>query len=71
MLRLLHFHVSLPSLQFRSSGSVRFGMVRGERLRHATVVRGDFRGWFTSLLFSATRIQYTIHELLNVREGWT
>lgn len=68
MLRLLHLYVSLPSLQFLSLGSVRYGS--GERLRYAAMWR--FRGWFTSLLFSTTRIQYTMYDLLmNVREGRT
>lgn len=31
--------------------------------------RYGFRGWFISFLFSTTRIQYTIHDLLKYAEG--
>ena len=56
-------------LTFFTVSLLGFGSVRGNV--SGMSLRGDFRGWFTSLLFSTARIQYTIHVILNVREGRT
>lgn len=48
-----------------------FGSVRVRGSVSGTPLRGDFRGWSTSLLLGTTRIQYTIYDLVNARKGRT
>jgi len=48
-----------------------FGSVRVRGSVPSTPLRGDFRGWSTSLLLGTTRIQYTIYDLVNARKGRT